>query len=159
MPQKMDPSAVVWDWNRAATGDDQNEAKRNAAANTAARKRGVIGGLIGLLIAALVYHFWRPEAAYVIAGISLALALLALAAPPAYRKVAGLLDRFGHAVGMGVTWLLMTLLYWLLFLPVGLLLRARGRLGVTRHPDPRLASYWKSLEGKPWTAESYRKQF
>ena len=155
MPQKMDPSAVVWNWNRAASGDDQIEIKRNAAA----RKRGVIGGLVGLLIAALVYHFWRPGLAYVIAGISLALALLALAAPPAYRKVAGLLDRFGHLVGMTVTWLLMTLLYYVLFLPVGLLLRARGRLGITKHPDSRLASYWKPIDGRPWTAESYRKQF
>jgi len=158
MPQK-DPSAVVWDWNRTATGDDQNEIRRNAAANISARRRGVIGGLIGLLIAAVVYHYWRPGLAYVIAGVSLALALLALVAPPAYRKVAGLLDRFGHAVGLVVTWLLMTLLYYVLFLPVGLLLRARGKLAVTRHPDRRLASYWTSTEGKPWTAESYRKQF
>jgi hypothetical protein len=152
MPQKH-PSAVVWDWNRTATGDDR--AKQNAAA----RKRGVIGGLVGLLIAAVVYHYWRPEAAYVIAGISLALGLLALAAPPAYRKVAGLLDRFGHAVGVAVTWVLMTVLYYLLFLPVGLLLRAQGKLAVTRHPDRRLDSYWVSSESRPWTAESYRKQF
>lgn len=155
MPQKMDPSAVVWDWNRTATGDDSNDSRHNAAA----RKRGVIGGLGGLAIAALVYHFWKPGLAYVIAGISLALALLALLAPPAYRKVAGLLDRFSHFVGMTVTWLLMTLLYYVLFLPVGLLLRLRGRLGITQHPDSRLASYWKSTDGKPWTAESYRKQF
>lgn len=155
MPQNPDPSAVVWDWNRTATGDDRDENRCNAAA----RKRGAIGALIGLAIAAVVYHFWRPEAAYVIAGISLALGLLALAAPPAYRKVAGLLDRFGHAVGMVVTWLMMTLIYYVLFLPVGLLLRARGKLAVTRHPDRRLASYWVSTEGKPWTAESYRKQF
>ena len=155
MPQNPDPSAVVWDWNRTTTVDDRDEIQKNAAA----RKRGVIGGLIGLLIAAVVYHFWRPGLAYVIAGISLALALLAIVAPPAYRKVAGLLDRFGYLVGMTVTWLLMTLLYYVLFLPVGLLLRARGRLAVTRHPDRRLASYWISTEGKPWTAESYRKQF
>ncbi len=155
MPQNPDPSAVVWDWTRTATGDDRDETVLNAAA----RKRGVTGGLIGLLIAAVVYHYWRPGLAYVIAGISLTLALLAIVAPPAYRKVAGLLDRFGHVVGMTVTWLLMTLLYYVLFLPVGLLLRARGKLAVTRHPDRRLASYWISTEGKPWTAESYRKQF
>ena len=155
MPERMDPSAVAWDWRRAGDTIVQDDTKANAAA----RKRGVIGGLIGLLIAALVYHYWRPGLAYVIAGISLALALLALAAPPAYRKVAGLLDRFGYAVGMAVTWLLMTLLYYVLFLPVGLLLRARGKLAVTRHPDRRLASYWVSTEEKPWTAESYRKQF
>ena len=34
----------------------------------------MIGGLIGLLIAAVVYHYWRPGLAYVIAGVSLTLA-------------------------------------------------------------------------------------
>ncbi len=155
MPERMDPSAVAWDWRHAADTTIKDDAKANAAA----RKRGVIGGLVGLLIATAAYFFWRPGVAWVIAGISLSLALLAVAAPPAYRKVAGLLDRFGHAVGMAVTWVLMTLLYWLLFLPVGLLLRARKRLAVTTHPDRRLPSYWASTEGKPWTAESYRKQF
>ena len=158
MQQKMDPSAVAWDWNRTASGDDQHESRLNAA-DSAARKRGVIGGLVGLAIAALVYHFWRPGLAYVIAGISLTLTLLALAVPAAYRKVSGLLDRFAYFVGMAMTWLLMTVLYYILFLPVGLLLRLRGKLGITQHPDSRLASYWKSTDGKPWTAESYRKQF
>ena len=154
MPERMDPSAVAWDWRRAG-GNEDTENKLNAAA----RKRGLIGGAVGLAIAAAVYIWWRPGLAWVIAGISVALALLAVAAPPAYRKVAGLLDRFGYAVGMAVTWVLMTLIYYLLFLPVGLLLRAQKKLAVTQHPDRRLPSYWSSTEGKPWTAESYRKQF
>ena len=154
MPERMDPSAVAWDWRRAGDNEDP-ETKKNAAA----RKRGLLGGAVGLVIAAIVYSFWRPNLAYVIAGVSVGLALLALAAPAAYRKVAGLLDRFGHAVGMTVTWVLMTVLYYVLFLPVGLLLRAQKKLAVTQHPDRRLPSYWSSTEGKPWTAESYRKQF
>jgi hypothetical protein len=154
MPERMDPSAVAWDWRRTGGNEDQ-ERKLNAAA----RKRGLIGGVVGLLIAAAVYRWWRPNLAYVIAAVSLTLALLALAAPPAYRKVAGLLDRFAHFVGMAVTWLLMTVLYYILFFPVGLLLRAQKKLAVTQHPDRRLPSYWSSTEGKPWTAESYRKQF
>jgi hypothetical protein len=154
MPEQMDPSAVAWDWRRAG-GNDGSETKKNAAA----RRRGLIGGAVGLLVAAAVYYLWRPGMAYVIAAVGLALALLALAAPPAYRKVAGLLDRFAHAVGMAVTWLLMTLLYYVLFFPVGLLLRRQRKLAVTMHPDRRLPSYWSSTEGKARTAESYRKQF
>jgi hypothetical protein len=154
MPEQMDPSAVAWDWRRAGGNDDSGTRK-----NAAARKRGLIGGGIGLLAAAAAYFLWRPSVAYVIAGVALALTLLALAAPPAYRKVAGLLDRFAHVVGMAVTWLLMTLLYYLLFFPVGLLLRAQRKLAVTKHPDRRLPSYWSSTEGKARTAESYRKQF
>lgn len=155
MPEKMDPSVEAWDWSRAAAADSQNEAKRNAAA----RKRGLLGGAIGLLAAAVLYFIWSPAPAYVVAAIALGLTLLALAAPAAYLKVAGLLDRFGHAVGMTLTWILMTLLYAFLFLPFGLLLRARGRLAITRRPDRRLSSYWRSTEGKPGSVESYRKQF
>ncbi len=153
MPEPMDPSAVAWNWR--AGGNDDSETKKNAAA----RKRGLIGGAVGLAVAAVVYHWWRPNLAYVIAGVSAVLTLLALAAPPAYRKVTALIDRFAHGVGMAVTWIFMTLLYFVLFFPVGLLLRAQGKLAITQHPDRRLPSYWSSTEGKPWTAESYRKQF
>lgn len=152
MPERMDPAAVAWDWRRAGA---DSETKLDAAT----RRRGLTGGAVGLAVAAALYFFWRPGIAYVVAGVAILLALLALAAPPAYRAVTGLLDRFAHLVGMAVTWLLMTLMYYLFFFPVGLLLRLRGKLAVTRHPDRRLPTYWASTENKPWTAESYRKQF
>jgi hypothetical protein len=154
MPERMDPSAVAWDWRRAG-GNEDPETKKDAAS----RRRGLIGGAVGLAVAAAAWLWWRPNVAYVIAGVSVILTLLALVAPPAYRKVTGLLDLFAHGVGMAVTWVFMTLIYYVLFFPVGLLLRAQKKLAVTQHPDRRLPSYWSSTEGKPWTAESYRKQF
>lgn len=158
MPERMDPWTVAWDWR--AGGDDSSKVRaEEARKNAAARKRGLIGGAVGLAIAVAVYYFVRPGLAYVIAGVAIVLSLIAVASPPVYRKISGLLDRFAHFVGMAVTWVLMTILYYLLFFPVGLLLRARGKLAITRHPDRRAATYWTSTEGKPWTAESYRKQF
>jgi hypothetical protein len=154
MPERMDPSAVAWDWRRTG-GIEDTEKKHDAAA----RRRGLIGGAVGLAVAVAAYLWWKPGAAYLIAGVALALTLLALAAPAAYRKVTGLLDRFAHAVGMAVTWVFMTLIYYVLFFPVGLLLRAQKKLAITEHPDPRQASYWSPTEDRPWTAESYRKQF
>lgn len=153
MPQQSDPSMVAWNWRQP--GDMDLERKQDAAT----RRRGLIGAAAGFAIAAAAWLWWRPNVAYVIAGVTAVLTLLALAAPPAYRKVTGLLDRFAHAVGMAVTWFFMTLVYYVLFFPVGLLLRLQKKLAITDHPDPRQASYWTSTEGKPWTAESYRKQF
>jgi hypothetical protein len=153
MPETIHPSAVVWDWRQARAKDEQ--AERTAAA----RKRGWIGGLVGLGIAVAAFFLWKREAGYVIAGVSLALALLAFVSPGAYLKIMAVLERFAHAVGSVLTWVLMSLLYYLLFLPVGLFLRMRGTLGVTQHPDRRLPSYWSSTEERAWTAESYRKQF
>jgi len=60
---------------------------------------------------------------------------------------------------MAVTWVLMTLLYFVFFLPVGLLLRAGRRLGITTAPDRALPSYWSAVSGPARTLDSYRKQF
>jgi hypothetical protein len=53
----------------------------------------------------------------------------------------------------------MTLLFYLVFLPLGAFLRARGKLGISKGADRRLASYWISTEERQPTPESYRRQF
>jgi hypothetical protein len=152
--QTHDTSAVVWNWRTAGEKTGVDPAREAAAV----RRRGLIGLIVGLLAATLLF-FWKPVVAAVVAAISLTLALIAFAAPlTLHKKVTRALDAFARGVGMTVTWVLMTLLYYVLFLPVGLLLRARRRLGITRTPDPALATYWKpTLRDK--SAESYRKQF
>ncbi|MFP5285234.1 MAG: hypothetical protein ACLGI9_05810 [Thermoanaerobaculia bacterium] len=151
------PSAVVWDWRRSAAGPGEDRAREAAAA----RRRGAIGGLVGLSVAAAVWFlFDRPVAAAVIAGIALLLTLIAFLAPlTLYRKISRGLEVFAHGVGSGVTWVLMTVLYYLLFLPAGLILRARHKLGITRTADPKAPTYWTETQAKPKTLESYRRQF
>lgn len=152
--QPRDTSAVVWNWRTAGKETGADPAREAAAA----RRRGLLGLAVGLLAAALLF-FWKPVLAGVVAAVSLTLALIAFAAPlTLHKKVTRALDAFARGVGMTVTWVLMTILYYILFLPVGLLLRARRRLGITRTPDPALATYWKpTLRDR--SAESYRKQF
>lgn len=158
---KRSPSAVVWNWRDGDRGNREETRRVREAAEI--RKRGLIGGAVGLTVAALVFFLWKkPELAAVIAGIALLLSLPSLLAPlTAGKSVTRALDRFAYWVGMGVTWVLMTLLYYLLFLPVGLVLRARGRLGITRGYDPHRPSYWNSVEERERarTPESYRRQF
>jgi len=153
----MEPSSVAWSWRQVAL----SEAELRAREAQAARKRGAWGGAIGLSAAALVYFaLGRPVAAAVIAAVAVLITLIAFAAPlTLYKSLSRALDRFAHAVAAGVTWALMTLLFYLLFLPVGLFLRMRGKLAITRGADRRLATYWTSTEGRARTPESYRKQF
>jgi hypothetical protein len=155
---KQSPSAVIWDWRGG-----QNDESRRAREAAKIRQRALLGGAAGLAVAALMFFLWkRPMAAGVVAGIALLLALPGLVSPlGAGRSVGRALDRFAHAVGTGVTWILMTILYYLLFLPAGLVLRARGKLAITRSFDPRRSSYWTSVEEREQarTPESYRRQF
>lgn len=154
-----DPSAVVWSWRKPGSGAEADEAAARSREAAAARKRGLIGLAVGLAVAALIF-LWKPVLAAVVASISLFLGLIALAAPlTLYKKVTRALDLFAHGVGMTVTWVLMTLLYYVLFLPVGVLLRARRRLGITRSFDPALPTYWKTTGERELSPESYRKQF
>jgi predicted membrane channel-forming protein YqfA (hemolysin III family) len=148
------PSALVWNWRAAGTGDN-----RSAAA--AARRQGAVGAAVGLAVAAaLAWLLHRPVPALVVAVLSITVALLALAAPlTLYRRLRGALDRLGHWVGTGVTWLLMTVLFYLLFVPAGLIMRAMGKLAFTRFADPAVDTYWTPTEGRVHSAESYRKQF
>lgn len=157
MKSMPEPSSIAWPWRDRAAGGAEARV-REAAAN---RRKGLIGGAIGLAAAAAVYFFLhRPVAADVIAAIAVLIVLIAITSPLGlYKSLTRALDRFAHAVGSAVTWVLMTILYYLVFLPTGVLMRARGKLAITRRGDRRLPTYWKSTEGRERTPESYRKQF
>jgi predicted membrane channel-forming protein YqfA (hemolysin III family) len=152
------PSALVWNWRRAAVGADDG---CSPAAAAAARREGAVGAAVGLAVAAaLAWLLHRPVSALVVAVLSLTVALLALAAPlTLYPRLRGALDRLGHWVSTGVTWLLMTVLFYLLFVPAGLIMRAMGKLAFSRFADPAVDTYWTPTDGRVHSAESYRKQF
>jgi hypothetical protein len=154
-PSRPEAAAAVWQWRRA--GVDDGEAGRRAAATQ--RRKGLVGGVVGAVVALIVWQ-WRPAMALVVLGIALLLTALALVSPlGAFRRVTAALEAFGRAVGVGLTWVLMTLVYYLLFLPVGLVLRARGRLRLRKRLEPGLPSYWTPLPDRPRTLDGYRRQF
>ena len=154
MPNETrDPSALIWNWR------PQDDAGARAQEAAAARKRGLLGFAIGL-VAALVIHHYRPVAGFVVGGVAVLFLLLALASPlTLYPKVMGLLDRFAHLVGTAVTWVLMTVLYYIFFLPAGLLLRTGRKLAITTHPDRGLPTYWSQADERQRAPEAYKKQF
>lgn len=126
------------------------------------RREGALRGAVGLTAAALI-SLWKPQFALVVASIALLVLLLALASPlGAYARLSGWIERFARGVGTAMTWLLMPLIFYGLFLPVGALLRARGKLRLTRSPDPARPTYWSEPPaGQGWGGgpERYRKQF
>lgn len=157
MQSRAEAAAIAWTWRERA-GSREKARTREAAA---ARRRGALGGAIGLAVAAVLQLFFhKPVAAAVVAIIAAVFTLLALAFPlGAYKGLTRVLDRFAHAVGLAVTWVLMTVLFYLVFLPVGAFLRARGKLAISRGADRRLPSYWTSTEEREPALESYRRQF
>jgi hypothetical protein len=157
MQPSAQASSVAWNWRDRAAQDEAARV-REAASN---RTKGVIGGAVGLAVAALLrFVFHKTTAAEVVAAIAVLVALTALASPlGAYKTLSRWLDRFAHAVGTAVTWVLMTVLFYLVFLPAGLILRRK--LAITKGADRRLPTYWIATEERERarTPESYKKQF
>ncbi len=157
MEPNAQASSVAWNWRgRAAQGEAARA--REASAN---RTKGLIGGTVGIAVAALLYFvFHKVRTAEGIAAIAVLIALTALASPlGAYKTLSRWLDRFAHAVGAAVTWVLMVVLFYVVFLPAGLFLRRK--LAITKGADRRLPTYWIATEERERarTPESYRKQF
>jgi hypothetical protein len=144
---------VAWQWRRSAAVDDQ------AHAAAAARRKGLLGGVVGLAVASALY-FWKPQMAAVVAGIAVVTTLLALVSPlHGFRALTKALEAFARGLGLVMTWLLIGLAYYLLFLPVGLVLRAAHKLHVTRGGDARLATYWQQPTAPPPSLDAYRRPF
>ncbi|HEX5760553.1 MAG TPA: hypothetical protein VF121_15310, partial [Thermoanaerobaculia bacterium] len=118
-------------------------------------------GAVGGAAAALLWFLWRTPFAYAVAAIALAVALLAAVSPlGAYARLSRALEVFSLWVGTAVTWLLLGLLFYLLFLPVGALLRARRRLRIATGFDAGAPTYWSPAAGAGRRdADAYRKQF
>jgi hypothetical protein len=156
-PTTPEPSSVAWRWRERA----ESEAAARGLEAASNRRKGLIGFAIGLAAAGAVYFFLhRPVAAAVITTLTVLSTLIALVSPlGAYKTLNRILGRFAHAVALAFTWVLMSALYYLVFLPVGALLRARGKLAISRRADPRRPTYWTSTAGRERTAESYRKLF
>ena len=161
-------AATVWPWREATVADGDRESELAARA---ARRQGAIRGGVGLVAAALIHVLWSPVAAAVVAGIATLLLIPALVSPlGVYARIDRWIAKFAHGVGLAVTWLLMPLLYYLVFLPVGWVLRARRRLRLVRSLDPEAASYWivraedrqaeeKGATGRRDIVHDYRRQF
>ncbi len=151
------PSAGVWQWRR----DPGAETRARAEAARAARVRGAIQGAVGFaaaLVAAFAFH--RPTLGSVIASIAALVTLLALLSPlGAFRILTLGVEKLGRAIGLVVTWILMPIIFFLFFLPVGLFLRSRGKTGITLGADPKLSSYWISTEDHPSGPATYERQF
>lgn len=144
---------IVWQWRRAPAADERVQAA------AAARRKGLLGGVVGLAVAAALY-FWKPQMALVVVAIAALTTLLALVSPlGAFRALTRALEAFARGVGLVLTWLLMAIAYYLLFLPVGLLLRAAGKLHITRGADAKRTSYWQESAAPAPGVDSYRRPF
>ncbi len=134
---------VAWTWK------GRDDAARNAeqARAAALRKKGLMQGAIGLVIAGVFYGLGHPTLASVAGGLATLTAVLAIVSPTgAFAQLEVLLGKLGGVIGSVVTWLVMLPIFLFFFVPFGLLFRRGTNDKMMRVLDPNAKSYWRQRD-------------
>ena len=113
----------------------------------------------GALLVIAAYQYWRGAAQWVLitlVSIAAALLLLATIAPALLKPVYRGWMRFGEALGWLNTRILLTLVFFLVVTPIGLLMRLFGRSPIA---TARRDSYWTDAEPHSYGDRHVEKQF
>jgi hypothetical protein len=117
-----------------------------------------IAGLVWLVVIRLMSGGWHPWLPLIIGGGGLVLGLFCALAPRLSHSV----HVAWHVVIAVIDWLvigiLLSLVFFLVFTPVGVCLRLAGRRTVRRRPDPDATTYWQKPE-KVTDLRRYYRQF
>lgn len=115
-----------------------------------ARRSASIRFVVALAAGGVLYALERPIMAAVAASLGSLSLLLALASPlGAYAALDRLVTRTGALVGTILTWLLLAPVFYLFFVPFGLLFRRGARDPLRRAIDRDAPSYWTKRASDP----------
>ena len=152
MSKELNVSKTVWRWEQKA-GSRKNElAGKN-------RMKGLLHGVIGGAVGALIFTFLSKTVGYIAFTIAGTLTLIALISPTgAFVTIERAIERFSIGVGTFVGALILIPVYYLFFTPFRLFLRRGRNDSMQRWLDAEASSYWtvRADERKP---EDYERQF
>ena len=123
------------------------------------RKFGlVVGGVFGLLA---IWFWWRGKAFYpyvLIPGVSLV--VFGLIWPKVLKQVYVIWMSLALVLGLIVSTALLTILFYLVVTPVGLVARLSGKDFLSQKLDPNANSYWIARDRSiPRRRNDYEQQF
>jgi hypothetical protein len=139
---RPEAAAEIWAGQRRARTTDLARDLRKSGAI-----RGVVAIALGSLVALVLHRPIVGGVAIAIGALTLGLALLS--PTRGYAALSRGVDRVGKAIGVVLTWLLLTPVFLLFFVPFGLLARrgAGDRLG--RVLERERPSYWRKRAPEP----------
>jgi hypothetical protein len=135
----------------------KNEYQRLDRSPRALRRFGVTVGLVILLLGAIL--LWRDRgASWLLISIGALLLVAAGSAPSSLKWVHGPWMIASLALGWIVTRILLTIVFFLVITPIGLLQRLFGKSAIEVAFTANSASYWQRRTASP-VQQDYEKQF
>jgi len=111
-------------------------------------------GILGLLI------FWRRgNAGLMLCGVGFALLLLGLIRPKLLSHPYKAWMRLSLILGFLMNHLILSLMYYFVFTPIGIVMRMFGKDFLHKQFDKNATTYWIKKEQKVYVKERYEKMF
>jgi hypothetical protein len=134
------------------------EVKRLKTGKRELRNFGLLVG--GVFLGLALWFWWRQKPYYILfAGAGAPLVLLGAVFPGSLRLMYLAWMAMAVTLGLIMTTILLTLFFYLVVTPIGLLARLAGKDFLQRRRDPKSASYWMERESKAIDTVSYEQQY
>ena len=122
------------------------------------RNFGITVGIILLIISGFL--FWNEKETYkIFLVISISLFLTSIAKPAVLKPVYWVWMIFATILGWIMTRVILSLLFFIIFTPIGLILRFFGKQFLELQWDKSKESYWNFRTNEHLKKENYEKQF
>ena len=151
---RPEAAAIIWNW------DGSDSAEKSAGSSSRTRLKGSIQGVAAGAMGALLYLYWSQTVGRIVMGLGTVILLSALVSPTGlYRLVERLLAALGLWTGRAINWILLVPLFYLFFLPFGLLFRRNRSDRLRRYTDPEASTYWEPHEGITAASDLRERQY
>jgi hypothetical protein len=122
------------------------------------RKFGITVGIVIVLIS--VFLFWKSKggAPYLL-GTGLVFILFGIATPNILKYIYLIWMSFAVVMGFFVSRLILSLFYFIIFTPVGVVTRLLGKDLLKEKWNTKATSYWITREPKPYDPKSSEQQY
>ncbi|MDT5268881.1 MAG: hypothetical protein QOH49_1067 [Acidobacteriota bacterium] len=130
-----------------------------AVTNAQARKSALLVGAVLLGIAAWNVYRGRMTVVYILGALGGALVVAGLLVPPAARAFHLAWMRFAMLLGHVNSRVLLTLMYYLVVTPYGIVTRLVGRDPLRRRGRAEVASHWVERKATRQTREQFERLF
>ena len=122
------------------------------------RKFGITIGLILLIIAGFL--FWKEKESYqIFLTVGTILFVLVILVPAVLKPIYWIWMIFATILGWIMTRVILSLLFYIIIVPIGLILRAFGKQFLKLRWDKSKGSYWNYRTNEHLQNENYEKQF
>ena len=122
------------------------------------RKFGNTIGIILMIIAGFL--FWKEKESFqILLSVGILLCVLGIAIPIILKPVYWIWMIFANILGWIMTRLILSLLYYGIFTPIGLIARLFGKQFLELKWDKTSSTYWNYYPKQKFEKENYEKQF